>query len=63
MGNYSGAAGKGETQQCFPKGKGRAMNLRAGQLESFVPQSQLSTEPGFWPKREAPALAQGWLTH
>ena len=62
MGNYSGAAGKGNTQQCFPKGEGRAINLQTGQLKPFLPQSELSIELGFWPEGETPALSQGWVT-
>lgn len=64
MGNYSGAAGKGGTQQCFPKGEGHAINLQTGQLKPFLPQSELSIELGFWPREGGtPALPQGWLTH
>lgn len=50
MGNYSGAAGKGGTQQCFPKGEGRAINLQTGELKLFLPQSELLIELGFWPE-------------
>lgn len=62
MGNYSGAAGKGETQQCFPKGEGRAIKLQNGQLKPLLPQSKLLIELGFWPEGDTPALPQGWLT-
>lgn len=44
MGNYSSAAGKDKTQQCFPKDEGRALNLRTGQLKPFLPQGELARD-------------------
>lgn len=56
MGNYSSAAGKGKTQQCFPKDEGRALNLRTGQLKPFLPQGELARETGLWPDGGTPVL-------
>lgn len=44
MGNYSSAAGKDKTQQCFPKDEGHALNLRTGQLKPFLPQGKLARD-------------------
>lgn len=62
VGNYRGAAGRGEPRQCFPRGEGRALNRPSGQLRPLPTQSELPMEPGLWPEGETPALAQGWLS-